>query len=415
MKSTSGKSGIRRNLIYSTILTCATYVFPLIVYPYVSRVLGVSNIGLVGFIDSIATYFILLSMMGISIVGVREIAVSRGDRGRLGSAFYSLLSLHGAATALVLLMMVGVTLFVGELRSEWRMMTIGMCKLVFNLFLVEWFFRGLEQFSYITWRTIAIRTLYVVSVFLLVHTAGDTSVYYFLTMTVVVATAAVNMLKAMRTIGRGHFRISMKAYLRPFLVFGLYMLLHATYTTLNTVYLGFVTDDTEVGYYATATKLFGILFSIYLAFLSVLMPRMSALVAEGRMTEFRAKARKSLLWVISLGVPAVLAGEYFAAGIVELISGPGYEGAVLPMRIILPLILISGLEQVVVMEILLPLRGDRKVTRIAGAGAALALVLNVALVGRLGATGSAVVWLACETLVLILSAVAARRLTREVS
>lgn len=385
-------------------------MFPLIVYPYVSRVLGVSNIGLVGFIDSIATYFILLSMMGISIVGVREIAVSRGDRGRLGSAFYSLLSLHGAATALVLLMMVGITLFVGELRSEWKMMAIGMCKLVFNLFLVEWFFRGLEQFSYITWRTIAIRTLYVVSVFLLVHTAGDTSVYYFLTMTVVVATAAVNMLKAVRTIGRGRFRISMKAYLQPFLVFGLYMLLHATYTTLNTVYLGFVTDDTEVGYYATATKLFGILFSIYLAFLSVLMPRMSALVAEGRMTEFRAKARKSLMWVISLGVPAVLAGEYFAAGIVELISGPGYEGAVLPMRIILPLILISGLEQVMVMEILLPMRGDRKVTKIAGAGAALALVLNVALVGRLGATGSAVVWLASETLVLILSAVAARRL-----
>ena len=68
------QKGIRSNVVYSMLLTGITYLFPLIVYPYISRVLGVANIGLVGFIDSLVTYFILISMMGISVLGIREVA-----------------------------------------------------------------------------------------------------------------------------------------------------------------------------------------------------------------------------------------------------------------------------------------------------------------------------------------------------
>ena len=75
-------------------LVCANYLFPLAVYPYVSRVLGVAEIGLVSFIDSIATYFILFSMMGISILGIREVASASDDRERLGEVFRSLLVLN---------------------------------------------------------------------------------------------------------------------------------------------------------------------------------------------------------------------------------------------------------------------------------------------------------------------------------
>lgn len=105
----------------------------------------------------------------------------------------------------------------------------------------------------------------------------------------------------------------------------------------------------------------------------------------------------------------MVAGEFLAPEIVDLISGPGYEGAVLPMRIILPLTVISGLEQMLVINLLTPLRRDMEITRISGAGALLALILNFLLVFRLGAVGSAIVWLASETLVLALSLRAARR------
>lgn len=276
---------LSHSLVYSLILTGATYIFPLIVYPYVSRVLGVTNIGLVGFVDSLATYFILFSMMGISVLGVREISMARGDRVRLSTVFCNLLALHALFTALALVVFAGAVMAVPELRAEWRMMGIGMMKLVFNLFIVEWYYKGLEQYGYITLRTVLIRTAYVVCVFLFVRTGEDVDTYYFLTMTVVAATAAANMGFALPRLRLRGLSLSLRRYLRPYVSMGVYVLLQAAYTTLGVVFLGFVCNDTEVGFYSTATRLFGILFSIYMAFLTVLVPRMTKLAGSGRSGE----------------------------------------------------------------------------------------------------------------------------------
>lgn len=409
--SAEGRTPLSRSLAYSLILTGATYIFPLIVYPYVSRVLGVSNIGLVGFVDSLATYFILFSMMGISVLGVREISAARGDRRRLSSTFCNLLSLHAGFTAVALVIFAAVVLAVPSLRAEWRMMGIGMMKLVFNLFLIEWYYKGLERYGYITLRTVIIRTAYVAAVFLCVKDSGDVEVYYFLTMTVVAATALANMAFALPRLSLKAWSRNLRVYLRPYVSMGIYILLQAAYTTLSVVYLGAVGNDTEVGYYTTATRLFGIIFSIYMSFLTVLVPRMTRLAGIGRDGMMRKYVLRTAAVIIGFGVPATIAGECFTHEIVALISGPGYEGAVLPMRIILPLTVISGLEQLLVINLLTPLHRDSDITRISGAGALLALILNLALVRSMGAVGSAVVWLACETLVLILSAaVAFRRL-----
>ena len=56
---TSRNPDVKRNFVYNGILTLSNYIFPLIVYPYVSRVLGVSNIGICNFVDSIVHWFIL--------------------------------------------------------------------------------------------------------------------------------------------------------------------------------------------------------------------------------------------------------------------------------------------------------------------------------------------------------------------
>ena len=54
---------IKKNILYSSVLTVSNFLFPLLVYPYISRVLGATNIGICNFVDSIINYFILFSMM----------------------------------------------------------------------------------------------------------------------------------------------------------------------------------------------------------------------------------------------------------------------------------------------------------------------------------------------------------------
>ena len=73
---------LKGNFVYSNIITISNYLFPMIVFPYVSRTLGLENVGICNFIDSIVTYFVLFSMIGIMTMGIREVAASREDRQR---------------------------------------------------------------------------------------------------------------------------------------------------------------------------------------------------------------------------------------------------------------------------------------------------------------------------------------------
>ena len=82
---------IKKNFVYNSILTISNYTFPLLVFPYVSRILGVGKIGIVGFIDSVTNYFLIFAMMGINILGVRECAKYKNNPKMLNLSFSNLL------------------------------------------------------------------------------------------------------------------------------------------------------------------------------------------------------------------------------------------------------------------------------------------------------------------------------------
>lgn len=402
--------GVKRNFIYSSILTCANYVFPLITYPYVSRVLGVTNIGICNFVDSIINYFILFSMMGVSAVGIREIAGSMNDSQRQSRIFSSLLTLNGIATFIMLVALFISIYVIPELYEHRNLMYIGAARLVANLFLVEWFFKGTENFKYITNRTILVKCIYVIAVFLFVKDSSDYPIYFLLLSLMVVVNAVINFIYACTKIRLTMKDLMFRPYIKPFVIMGVYMLLTSMYTSFNVAYLGFVSSPDQVGYYTTATKIFTIILSIYTAFTGVMLPRMSALYAEGKLDEFKRLIKKSLDLLLSLSIPAVLFTVLYAPEIIYLISGEGYEGANLPARIIMPLILIIGYEQILVLQVLLPAKQDKIVLRNSILGATTGVILNVILVSRLQSVGSAVTWLLSEVVVLLTSAYAVKYL-----
>lgn len=177
---------------------------------------------------------------------------------------------------------------------------------------------------------------------------------------------------------------------------GFYMLLTSMYTTFNTAFLGFEGDPTEVGYYATATKLFTIILSLYTAFTTVMMPRMSLLLAEGKIEEFKSKLNTSNDLLMAFTLPLVIIGFIFAPEIIRIISGKGYEGSIVPMRIIMPLVFIIGYEQILVIQTLMPLKKDKAIFINSVIGAIVGIALNVILVPRYKSIGSSVVWLCSE-------------------
>lgn len=395
---------LKKNFIYSSILTVSTYLFPLIVYPYVSRTLGLSNIGIVNFVDNLVNYFVFVSMMGITTVGVREIAAARSDQHKLSATFMSLFSLTIIATLIAIASLWIAMYTVPKLAPFRDLLYVGLIKLVFNLFLIEWFFMGMENFKYITKRSILVKCVYVLSVFLFVNEPSDYKLYYVLSVVMVIVNALINIVYSRRFVRYSFRDVSLRIFLKPFLIIGIYILFTNVYTFLNPVWLGFVTNTDEVGNFTTATKLHHIIMAVLLSFSNILFPRVSNLLSEGKVNEFWEKISTAFEAIFLFAFPTIVFLLIPGPELLHLFVGNGFEGAYLPLRIISPLVLIIGIEQILVIQILLTKHQDNVVLFNSFLGALVAFILNLIITPAMGAPGSAIVWVAAECVIMVVSA-----------
>jgi len=250
---------LRKNIYYNSLLTIANYIFPLIVFPYVTRILGVEKYGIYNFVDSVINYYIMFATMGITTVGIREIARTKNNKNELNKTFSSLFILNAISTIITLIIFISSIFFVNQFKEQKNIFFIGGAKIIFNLFLIEWLFIGSENFKFITLRSIIIKFFYVISVFIFVKQEKDYDIYYFLTVSSVGINACINWLYGKKIISFSFKDSSLKPYLKSFFILGARSFLISMYTTFNVIYLGFIAGNVEVGYYTAATKIQGIL------------------------------------------------------------------------------------------------------------------------------------------------------------
>lgn len=392
---------IKENFAYKSVLTLSTYLIAFVTFPYVSRVLGVERVGLVNFADNTIGYFLLFATMGVNILGVREIAAVKEDPERRARVFSNILGLNLMFTAVTLAVFLALVAAVPKLHQHAGLFYIGTAKILFSAFLVEWFFTGIEQFRYITLRSIAVKVLYVASVFLFVRRPEDYRLYFILTVGVVVVNALVNTAYVRRYVRIRRHDLSGTNYVRRNLLLGVYSIMSAMYLTFNVMFLGFVADDTQVGYYTTAFKLYTVILGFFTAFTNVMLPRMSTLLAGGEQERFHALIDRSFRAMCLFSIPMIVCSIILAPQIIHLLAGPGYEGAILPMRLIMPAVLPVGIAQVLAIQVLMPMKRDRALLTASILGAAVSLAINIALVPRMQSIGTALVLLGAETTVTI--------------
>ena len=387
---------IKKNFAYKSVLTLSTYLINFITFPYVARVLGVERIGLVNFVDNTVNYFLLFATMGVGLLGVREIAAVKEDKKRRDQVYSSMLALN----LLFTLVSLGIYLLcistIPKLCQYDELFYIGTAKILFTVFLVEWFFTGVENFRYITLRSILIKVLYIISVFLFVRDTSDYRLYFILTVGVVVLNALINQLYIRKFVRVRWNNIQLFKYLKQNVILGIYTLMTSMYLTFNVMYLGLVSNNTEVGYYTTAFKLYSVILGFFTAFTNVMLPRMSSLLANGEKDRFQELVNRSFSVMATCCIPLILCSMIMAPQIVYILSGPGYEGAILPMRIIMPAAFAVGVAQVLAIQVLMPMKKDKVLLIASIIGAVVSLLINLLVVPSVKSVGSAVVLLCSE-------------------
>lgn len=389
-------ASIKKNFISNIILTMSTYIVNLLIFPIVSRALGVEMVGRVGFVVNIVNYFSLFAILGITSIGIREIAGCKGYKEKRSKVFSEILSLTAIFTSLSVVVYLILIFTVPRLHQYYPLFLVGVSNLIFTSFLIEWFYQGMEEFAYITYRSLIIKFIYAVAIILLIHNPSDYFLYYCIVSLSVVINSTINLIHARKYVRFSFKNIEIRKYLKSVVSLGAYKIMTSMYTTFNVLFLGFVCSEVIVGYYYTSTKIFYIILGIMSAFTHVMLPRMSSLLASNNISEFQSKAKSSFDVMFGISIPLAIGGLIMAPEIIGIISGHGFEGAITPMRIIMPVIILSSIAQIFVIQVLIPYKKDNVILNGAIAGAIVGIITNILLVKQFGAVGSAIALLSAE-------------------
>ena len=185
------------------------------------------------------------------------------------------------------------------------------------------------------------------------------------------------------------------------------------YTHLDTVMLGFIRTDADVGYYNAAVKIKTILVSIVTSLGVVLLPRASYYVEHSMMDEFYRITKKAINFVFLIATPMMIYFMLFAKEGVFFLSGDAYAGAIIPMQVIMPTLLFIGLTNIMGIQMLVPLGKEKVVLYSEIAGMIVDIILNALLIPKMASTGAAIGTLAAEIAVFIVQYVALRGIIKE--
>ena len=393
---------VKKNFIMNAILTVSTFIFPLITFPYISRVLLSAGTGRVSFARSIIAYFGMIAALGIPTYGIRACAKVRDDKEKLSRTAQELLIINVIMSLVAYALLALAIIFIPKLRAEKTLLIVISATIIFTTLGMEWLFKAMEQYTYITVRSIIFNAVALVLMFLLVHKQSDYVIYGGITIVASSLGYILNVIQARKYIQlkpMGNYNL--KQHLKPVLVFFAMAAATTVYTNLDQVMLGFMKTDTDVGYYHAAVRIKEILVAIVTSLGAVLLPRVSYYIQNGMMEEFRRITKKAINFVFLFASPLMVYFIIFAREGILLLSGADFMGSILPMQILMPTVLFIGLTGLLGIQILVPLGREKMVLYSVIAGAVVDLIINALLIPKWAATGAAIGTLVAEAVVLV--------------
>ena len=388
---------IKKNAILNVIYTITNMVFPLITYPYVTRILFSSGMGKVSFFTSVSNYAVMIGSLGIGTYGIRAVAKVRDDEKDLSDVASELLIINTVITAIVVGLLLLSSMFVEKFSSEPILFFINIIIVAAAPFGMNWLYSGLEQYAYMTKRTILFKVLSLGLVFLLVKKKSDYPTYAAITAFSTVGAYVCNLLYSRHFFC---FHISKtfnyKRHYKPMLLLFGSILAVSVYTNLDTIMLGFINGDVEVGLYSVASKSKWLLLSAVNAVSAVLLPRLSNYISQNDIVKYNDTLKKSISFIFIITIPISLFFIIESPDTIGILGGPDYKGAIPGMQILMPILMISGFSNVTGNQILIPHGRDSFFLKAVSIGAVADIFLNSALMPSMGCTGASIATLVAE-------------------
>ena len=396
------KKSVTANYIYNLLFQMLTLLFPVVTTPYLSRVLGVEKIGIFSYTLSITTYFVLISSLGISLYGQREIAYVQDNKVRMSKIFNNLFFVRLLITLLTIVLFIVYIIVFPEYKLFYMLWII---EIIGTLFDISWFYQGIEQFKKIIFRNFMIKVMSTALIFIFIKTQDDLYKYILIYSSTTLFGNLSLWFYISRYVSFRPFSIEnlkmLRFHLASLLVFFIPQLATKIYTVLDKSMIGMIVKNkNKVGYYEQSQKVVYLLLTVLTSLGVVMMTRIANLFANKKSNDISETIKKSFKFVLLVGIPLSLGSIILAKYLIPLYLGEGYDKSVILMQILSPIIIIVGMSNVTGVQLLIPLKRQKQYNISVVAGAIINLILNAILINRYSSVGAAIATVISEFIIL---------------
>ena len=398
------KISIKSNMILNSIKVLFSIIFPLITFPYASRVLNVENMGKINFSNSVISYFVLIAGLGIANYAVREGSLYKNDKDSFNQFANEIFTINIISTLISYILLFIFINYSNKLYDYRWILLIQSLVMFFTTIGVDWINSIYEDFLYITCMTILFQIISLILLFTLVHSEKDYYIYVFIT---VFANVGYNFLNFFHS--RKYAKIHLtnikkvKKHLNPIFIIFSTAIATTIYVNSGSTILGYISGDYYVGLYSVSVKIYSIFKQLLQGIVIVTLPRLAFLYANKLIDDFLEILRKIFSIIIVMGLPVCVGMLMLSEKIILIISGKNFLNAVSSLHILSIALIFSALATVATTSILLSQGKEKYIFKASILGSIINILLNFILIPFFNQDGAAMATLVAEFVIFISS------------
>lgn len=389
---------LTKNIIYKILHQIILFIFPLILTPYISRVLGAKSLGIYSFYSSISIYFSYLAMLGINIYGNRAIAQVKENDLKVKKVFTNIYVLQFIASIIsILLYLIFILISKNKIISIIMIMNI-----LTSLFNINWLYFGQEKFKPVIFTQLIAKTLITILIFVFVKNGNSLVIYSLLKCSSDLIFNIILFVFSIKYIKLNNIsKTNIKNNLKPCLLLFIPAIATTIYQQTDKVMIGILVNKTEVGYYECASKLITITLGLVSAVLTVISPKMSNLISRKKDDDSKKLFNNSINYILCLATAISFGIISISKEFVPLFFGSSYKSSInLTIGLAVSLLFVSFSNSLKLLY-LIPEEKDKIYTNSVIYGTILNIILNYVLINKYNAMGAVISTVITELFVLI--------------
>ena len=379
MSSNSEKASLGKNVIYKMILNVFNLLVPLFVGPYIAGLLNEDMYGIYNRVYAEFQVFLIIGAFGIYNYGVREISKVRHDKKRTQQVFTSLFVLGIVSNLIVTIFYVGYLFVRGNGIDQYVYLAM-IIQMFANVFYIEFVNEAVENYAFITKKTIIVRILYFVAIFGYVRKPTDVVIYSVVVSATVFLNNFISFCYLKKQFKFSFENLKIKKHIMPLIISLLLVNVELLYTQLDKIMLSPFVSDIAVTEYTIPTTLVVMVASIPLSFISVAIPRLSSYVGKGDKESYKETLTDTIKTYMSIMLPMVFGIFVLSKEVMWLYTKDVYTYAYPVLALAALARIIYGYESIVLNLMMYVWGFEKKMTMFLLCGGLFNIVSNIALV-----------------------------------